>query len=66
VRSHLRAVGALSAIQCDIKGKASLEERLQAYVDGEIMEGGGNKYRCSTYDRHVDAVKRACLHLGST
>lgn len=29
-----------SAIQCDIKGKASLEESLQAYVDGEIMEGG--------------------------
>lgn len=29
-----------SAIQCDIKGKATLEESLQAYVDGEIMEGG--------------------------
>jgi len=49
-----------SAIQCDIKGKASLEESLQAYVDGEIMQGD-NKYKCSTCDRHVDAVKRACL-----
>lgn len=29
-----------SAIQCDIKGKGNLEESLQAYVDGEIMEGG--------------------------
>lgn len=29
-----------SAIQCDIKGKTNLEESLQAYVDGEIMEGG--------------------------
>lgn len=29
-----------SAIQCDIKGKASLEESLQAYVEGEIMQGG--------------------------
>jgi ubiquitin carboxyl-terminal hydrolase 34 len=29
-----------SAIQCDIKGKNSLQESLQAYVDGEIMEGG--------------------------
>jgi ubiquitin carboxyl-terminal hydrolase 34 len=29
-----------SAIQCDIKGKSSLQESLQAYVDGEIMEGG--------------------------
>lgn len=29
-----------SAIQCDIKGKASLEDSLQAYVEGEIMQGG--------------------------
>lgn len=65
-----------SAIQCDIKGKSCLQESLQAYVDGEIMEGGqfscrmlkstanysDNKYKCSTCDRHVDAVKRyACL-----
>ncbi|KAF4629829.1 hypothetical protein G7Y89_g8311 [Cudoniella acicularis] len=49
-----------SAIQCDIKGKTSLQESLQAYVDGEVMEGD-NKYKCSTCDRHVDAVKRACL-----
>ncbi|KAF4990869.1 hypothetical protein FDECE_14224 [Fusarium decemcellulare] len=49
-----------SAIQCDIKGKNTLEDSLQAYVDGEIMEGD-NKYKCSTCDRHVDAVKRACL-----
>jgi ubiquitin carboxyl-terminal hydrolase 34 len=49
-----------SAIQCDIKGKSCLQESLQAYVDGEIMEGD-NKYKCSTCDRHVDAVKRACL-----
>ena len=31
-----------SAIQCDIKGKSSLQESLQAYVDGEVMEGGKN------------------------
>ncbi|KAK7970335.1 Ubiquitin carboxyl-terminal hydrolase [Apiospora saccharicola] len=49
-----------SAIQCDIKGKSGLESSLQAYVDGEIMEGD-NKYKCETCDRHVDAVKRACL-----
>lgn len=64
-----------SAIQCDIKGKSSLQESLQAYVDGEVMEGGwssvpyldannhaniplDNKYKCSTCDRHVEAVKR--------
>ncbi|KAM0349366.1 hypothetical protein ACHAPU_003775 [Fusarium lateritium] len=49
-----------SAIQCDIKGKNTLIESLQAYVGGEIMEGD-NKYKCSMCDRHVDAVKRACL-----
>ncbi|KAL3477353.1 hypothetical protein BJX99DRAFT_226442 [Aspergillus californicus] len=49
-----------SAIQCDIKGKATLEESLQAYVEGEIMQGD-NKYSCTSCDRHVDAVKRACL-----
>lgn len=29
-----------SAIQCDIKGKTTLEESLQDYVDGEVLEGG--------------------------
>lgn len=49
-----------SAIQCDIKGKRSLLESLDAYVEGEHMEGD-NKYKCSTCDRHVDAVRRSCL-----
>ncbi|KAF3770103.1 hypothetical protein M406DRAFT_86920 [Cryphonectria parasitica EP155] len=49
-----------SAIQCDIKGKKNLLESLEAYVDGEHMEGD-NKYKCSTCDRHVDAVRRSCL-----
>ena len=37
-----------SAIQCDIKGKSSLQESLQAYVDGEIMEGGSCSLPCWT------------------
>jgi ubiquitin carboxyl-terminal hydrolase 34 len=49
-----------SAIQCDIKGISSLQESLQAYVDGEPMEGD-NKYKCELCNKHVDAVKRACL-----
>lgn len=49
-----------SAIQCDIKGKKNLLESLSAYVDGEHMEGD-NKYKCSSCDRHVDAVRRSCL-----
>ncbi|KAL7823498.1 hypothetical protein V8C26DRAFT_386717 [Trichoderma gracile] len=49
-----------SAIQCDINGKRTLHESLQAYVDGEVLEGD-NKYKCSSCDQHVDAVKRTCL-----
>ncbi|KAL7930517.1 hypothetical protein V8C35DRAFT_312875 [Trichoderma chlorosporum] len=49
-----------SAIQCDIHGKNTLQESLQAYVRGEVLEGD-NKYKCSSCDRHVTAVKRACL-----
>ncbi|KZF21582.1 ubiquitin C-terminal hydrolase [Xylona heveae TC161] len=49
-----------SAIQCDIKGKTSLEDSLKAYVEGEIMEGD-NKYSCTSCNRHVNAVKRTCL-----
>lgn len=49
-----------SAIQCDIKGKKNLFESLEAYVDGEHMEGD-NRYKCSSCDRHVDAVRRSCL-----
>ncbi|CAG7920692.1 unnamed protein product [Penicillium olsonii] len=49
-----------SAIQCEIKGKASLEDSLRAYVAGEVMQGD-NKYSCTSCERHVDAVKRACL-----
>jgi ubiquitin carboxyl-terminal hydrolase 34 len=29
-----------SAIQCEIKGKLTLEDSLQAYVEGEVMQGG--------------------------
>lgn len=62
-----------SAIQLDIKGKRCLEESLQTYIEGEVLEGGesqlfpvfdqsltasDNKYKCSTCDSHVDAVKR--------
>ncbi|KAJ5498532.1 hypothetical protein N7453_007583 [Penicillium expansum] len=49
-----------SAIQCEIKGKATLEDSLRAYVAGEVMQGD-NKYSCTACGRHVDAVKRACL-----
>ena len=77
--SHIsERLDSFSAIQCEIKGKTCLQESLQAYVDGEVMEGGqfpaqcyssfanfsaDNKYKCSTCDRHVDAVKRYASNL---
>ena len=48
------------AVQCDITGKSSLKESLDAYVAGEVMEGD-NKYSCTSCGSYVEAVKRACL-----
>lgn len=45
-------------IQCDVQGKANLQESLQAFVEGDVMEGD-NKYKCeSCGGKFVDAVKR--------
>jgi ubiquitin carboxyl-terminal hydrolase 34 len=49
-----------SVIQCEIQGKANLVESLGAFIEGEIMQGD-NKYKCSSCDSYVNAVKRACL-----
>ncbi|MCJ1379414.1 hypothetical protein MMC17_002515 [Xylographa soralifera] len=49
-----------SAIQCEVRGKSTLAESLNAYIEGEVMEGD-NKYSCSACGSYVDAVKRACL-----
>ncbi|KAI4670163.1 uncharacterized protein J4E79_000444 [Alternaria viburni] len=49
------------AIQCDVLGKATLQESLQAFVRGDVMEGD-NKYKCEKCDgKYVDAVKRTCF-----
>ena len=46
------------AVQCDVQGKANLQESLQAFVRGDVMEGD-NKYKCeSCGGKFVDAVKR--------
>lgn len=45
-------------VQCDVQGKSNLNESLQAYVEGDVMEGD-NKYKCeSCGGKLVDAVKR--------
>ncbi|KAI8809063.1 hypothetical protein BJ742DRAFT_771514 [Cladochytrium replicatum] len=48
------------AIQCEVKNKKGVEESLQLYVEGEMLDGD-NKYYCATCAKHVDAVKRACI-----
>ncbi|KAL6702486.1 hypothetical protein ACN47E_001611 [Coniothyrium glycines] len=49
------------AIQCDVMGKVNLQESLQAFVRGDVMEGD-NKYKCeSCGGKFVDAVKRTCF-----
>ncbi|KAJ4986384.1 ubiquitin carboxyl-terminal hydrolase [Stagonosporopsis vannaccii] len=49
------------ALQCDVQGKANLQESLQAFIQGDVMEGD-NKYKCeSCGGKFVDAVKRTCL-----
>ncbi|KAF2652193.1 hypothetical protein K491DRAFT_66106 [Lophiostoma macrostomum CBS 122681] len=48
-------------VQCDVQGKVNLLESLQAFVEGDVMEGD-NKYKCeSCGGKFVDAVKRTCL-----
>ncbi|TID14636.1 Ubiquitin carboxyl-terminal hydrolase-like domain [Venturia nashicola] len=48
------------AIQCDVQGKTTLEESLQASTEGDFMQGD-NKYKCEPCGKLVDAVKRTCL-----
>jgi ubiquitin carboxyl-terminal hydrolase 34 len=52
-----------SAIQCDIKGKSTLEESLQAYVDGEIMEGGKLNFIVAKLKSHSDQVIRQQVQM---
>ncbi|KAI9136811.1 hypothetical protein BKA69DRAFT_1128787 [Paraphysoderma sedebokerense] len=48
------------AIQCEIKNKRTIQDSLQLYVEGEILDGD-NKYRCDQCQAHVDAIKRTCI-----
>ena len=52
-----------SAIQCDIKGKATLQESLQAYVDGEVMEGGKTSSSLDDYWTLLTAAARKQIQM---
>ena len=43
-----------------VKGKASLQESLELFVEGDILEGD-NKYHCSKCDKKVTALKQYCI-----
>jgi ubiquitin carboxyl-terminal hydrolase 34 len=48
-------------IPCVIQGKVNLAESLQAFVEGDVMQGD-NKYKCEKCGgKLVEAVQRQCL-----
>lgn len=59
-----QTVASFNDIPVTVKNKASLQDGMTEFVQGEPMQGV-NQYRCSTCDaengRLVDAMKRQCL-----
>ncbi|EIE24996.1 hypothetical protein COCSUDRAFT_46553 [Coccomyxa subellipsoidea C-169] len=49
-------------ISLDVRGKKNLEESLDFYCQGELMEGD-NQYFCEQAGKKVDAVKRNCIKV---
>ena len=47
-------------ISVAVKGKNTLEEALDLYVEGDVLEGD-NKYQCGKCESKVDALKRGCI-----
>ena len=47
-------------LQVDVKDCASLEESLEQYVKGDLLEGA-NAYKCERCDEKRDTIKRMCL-----
>ncbi|KAM0264096.1 hypothetical protein ACHAQJ_000841 [Trichoderma viride] len=54
-----------SAIQCDINGKRTLQESLEAYVGGEIMEGDNKACLKDVPDNLIFHLKRFDFNLRS-
>ena len=47
-------------VSLDIKNKKSIEEALDMYIKGDILEGD-NKYFCEKYDKKIKVMKRCCI-----
>lgn len=48
------------ALQLEVKNKASILHSLEAYVEGDMLDGD-NKYLCETCAEKKDTLKRVCL-----
>ena len=48
------------SISVQVKNKKSLDESLQSYIQGDMLEGD-NAYHCSKCDKKVDTLKRTCI-----
>mmetsp|Transcript_12467 Transcript_12467/g.20271 ORF Transcript_12467/g.20271 Transcript_12467/m.20271 type:complete len:3278 (-) Transcript_12467:248-10081(-) len=51
---------AFYVISLEVKNKKTIEESLDLYVQGEMLEGD-NRYQCAQCSEKRDAVKRACI-----
>lgn len=51
---------AFSALQLEVQNKRTLAQSLQAYVEGEVMQGA-NAYRCSACNAKVSTLRRTVL-----
>jgi ubiquitin C-terminal hydrolase len=47
-------------VTLEVKNKATLAESLDAFIEGELLEGS-NQFKCNECDKKVDTVKRACI-----
>ncbi|RIB07257.1 hypothetical protein C2G38_2252726 [Gigaspora rosea] len=47
-------------LQCEVKNKKNVEESLELYVEGELLDGD-NQYFCAKCNKSVDAIKRSCI-----
>jgi ubiquitin carboxyl-terminal hydrolase 9/24 len=48
------------SISVPVKNKKSLQEGLQAFIQGDMLEGE-NAYNCEKCDKKVDTLKRTCI-----
>jgi len=48
------------AISLQVKNKSSIEESLDAFVEGEMLEGD-NAYYCEKCEKKVNTLKRCCI-----